>query len=66
MLLILKSKSNMECEGKLAGLLGNKIDLIKLLIKNRFKVYYGVKFAQATSDREKEQLTEELRKIPDG
>lgn len=51
-LLILKCKSNMECEGKLAGLLGSsKLELIKLFVKNRFKIYYGTKFAQATSDK---------------
>jgi pre-mRNA-splicing helicase BRR2 len=66
-LTILKSKSNMECEARLIGLLQqDKIELIKLLVKNRFRIYYGVKFAQATQDKEKEALAEELKKIPDG
>lgn len=66
-LLILKAKSNMECEARLISLLEqDKIEVIKLLVKNRFRIYYGVKYAQSTQDKEKEALAEELKKVPEG
>jgi len=66
-LLILKSKSNMECEARLLGLLQqDKIEDIKLLVKNRFRIYYAVKYAQSTQDKDREALAEELKRIPDG
>ena len=49
----------MECEARLLGLLQqDKIEVIKLLVKNRFKIYYAVKYAQSTQDKEKEVLAE--------
>ena len=41
---ILNSKSDMECENKLVGILNyDKFSLIKLLLVNRKKIHYCIK-----------------------
>lgn len=44
----------------------DKIDLIKILIRNRFKIYYAVKYAQSLTDKDRDNLAEEMRRLPDG
>lgn len=57
----------MECESRLMSLLEqDKIDLIKILIRNRFKIYYAVKYAQSLTDKDRDNLAEEMRRLPDG
>ena len=43
-----------ECEKKLLALIGHsKFQLARILLKNRFTIYFGTLFTQATTDLEK-------------
>ncbi len=44
---ILKIENARDCEKKLIVLLQTKFDLIKLLVKNRFVIFYMTKLLQA-------------------
>ena len=59
---ILSIPSDIDCENKLVMLLGyDKFDLIKLLMNNRFKIYYCTKLGQAQSEKEKAAIIEQMK-----
>ena len=61
-LLILNTKTDIECENKLVSLLNyDKFALIKKLLVNRKKIYYCTKLHQAKAQSEKEALVDEIR-----
>ena len=64
---ILNAPTDIDCENKLVMLLNyDKFDLIKLLKKNRYKIYYCTRIGQSQSAREKEEIFEEMRRTETG
>ena len=64
---ILNSNNDIECENRLVKLLNyDKFDLIKLLLKNRTKIYFCTKLGQAQSAPEKEKIMELMRETQIG
>lgn len=52
----------MEVENNLLSILNyEKFDLVSLFLKNRKPIYFGVKYHQAQSEKEKEQILEEMK-----
>lgn len=52
-----------ECEKKLLALIGHsKFQLARILLKNRFTIYFGTLFTQATTDLEKEAVLKLMEK----
>lgn len=59
---ILCIPNDIECENKLVMLLGyDKFDLIKLLLNNRYKIYYCTRLGQAQSESEKQEIINEMK-----
>lgn len=59
------SFSSRECEKKLFSVLGHKMfELIKLILKNRFTVFYGTQLSRAQSSTEKDQLIDQMERNP--
>lgn len=62
-LTILSVDNARECEKKLIALLNyEKFDLIKLLVKNRYIIFYGTRLQQAQSQSDKEAIISEMDK----
>eukprot|EP01038_Epipyxis_sp_PR26KG_P008839 gene8839-11930_t len=58
----LQTSDERLCENKLVVLLDfDKFEFIKLLLKNRFKIYYCTKLKQAQTDSERSVIEEEIR-----
>ncbi|KJP85559.1 hypothetical protein AK88_04825 [Plasmodium fragile] len=56
-----------ECENKLVHILKyENFSMAKLLIKNRWKVYYCTLLGQAQTEKEKKKIMEEMRKSEEG
>ncbi|EUD65104.1 adenosinetriphosphatase [Plasmodium inui San Antonio 1] len=56
-----------ECENKLVHILKyDNFNMAKLLIKNRWKVYYCTLLGQAQTEKEKKKIMEEMRKSEEG
>ncbi|ANQ06914.1 Uncharacterized protein PCOAH_00012540 [Plasmodium coatneyi] len=56
-----------ECENKLVHILKyENFSMAKLLIKNRWKVYYCTLLGQAQTEKEKKRIMEEMRKSEEG
>ncbi|GAB65341.1 u5 small nuclear ribonucleoprotein-specific protein [Plasmodium cynomolgi strain B] len=56
-----------ECENKLIHILKyDNFSMAKLLIKNRWKVYYCTLLGQAQTEKEKKRIMEEMRKSEEG
>ncbi len=52
----------MEVENNLLSILNyERFELVSLFLKNRKPIYYAVRYHQSQSDKEKEQLAEEMR-----
>lgn len=52
----------MEVENNLLSILNyEKFQLVALFLKNRKQIYYGVRYQQAPSEKEKEQVLDEMR-----
>jgi hypothetical protein len=52
----------MEVENNLLSILNyEKFDLVSLFLKNRKPIYYGVRYHQAQSEKEKEQILEDMK-----
>ena len=63
----LNAPTDIECENKLVDLLNyDKFDLIKLLSKNRFTIYYCIKLKQAQNSKEEAEIKQEMSKYPAG
>ena len=59
---ILNVENDTECENKLVMLLNtDKFELIKLLLKNRYKLFYCTRIGQAQSQEEKDVIFEEMK-----
>ena len=64
---LLNLASDIECENKLVALLGyERFDLIKLLLNNRFKIFYCTRLGQAQSEKEKSVIVEEMKQTEAG
>eukprot|EP00923_Selenidium_pygospionis_P000890 GHVN01001382.1.p1 GENE.GHVN01001382.1~~GHVN01001382.1.p1 ORF type:complete len:2211 (-),score=363.43 GHVN01001382.1:2249-8881(-) len=56
-----------QCENKLVMILKyENFEFAKLILKNRWKVYFCTRLGQAQSDDEKEQIHSEMRATPEG
>lgn len=63
---ILSLREERICENKLVVLLDfDKFDLIKLLLRNRVKIFYCIKLKQAESQEERQALEEQMRQEGD-
>lgn len=64
---VLNAPDERSCENRLVVLLDfDKFDLIKLLLRNRHKVYFCSKYRQAQNDEEKESVKNEMLSDPSG
>lgn len=64
---ILKLDDRRQVENKLVGLLKHQLfDVIKLLIENRYEIYYLTRLGQAQSEDEKEYIRNEMSQNPEG
>jgi pre-mRNA-splicing helicase BRR2 len=64
---ILTSKEKRECENKLVLLLKQEnFSFIKILLENRFAVYFLTRLGKAQSDQEREKILDEMSENTDG
>ena len=64
---VLNAPTDIECENKLVDLLEyDRYDLIRLLSKNRHKIYYCTRLKQAQDPKEEEAIRQEMRRTPVG
>lgn len=60
-LLLLQIQDKRECENKLVLLLNQeRFDFIKILLENRFEIFYMTKLGKAQSDRERSSIIDEM------
>jgi pre-mRNA-splicing helicase BRR2 len=66
-LAVLQISDERGCENKLVVLLDfNKFEFIKVLLRNRAKIYYCTRLKQAQSDAEKEAIEREMKSDGEG
>ncbi|CRG94529.1 pre-mRNA-splicing helicase BRR2, putative [Plasmodium gallinaceum] len=64
---ILKIYDIQECENKLVNILKyENFSIAKLLIKNRWKIYYCTLLGQAQTEKEKNEIMEQMNKTEEG
>lgn len=64
---ILQDQDELECESKLIVLLDvDKFDFIKLLLRNRAKIFYCTKLRQAQSETDKKKIEEDMLQDVEG
>jgi pre-mRNA-splicing helicase BRR2 len=64
---ILSLENPRECEKRLFGVLGvEKFELIRILVKNKWSVFFGSRLQQAQSESEREAIKREMEQSREG